>query len=60
MSLREMLSRLLKSPEVYLAVQHLVGAMKSRKICLGEYAEIQSGHRVLDVGCGPGYALELL
>jgi len=58
--MKKKLHNLLSIPEIYLLLQRLAGASKARKICLFDYGEIQKGHRVLDVGCGPGYVRDLL
>jgi len=34
--------------------------MRARKRCIQEYAKVQNGMRVLDIGCGPGYVLDYL
>lgn len=51
---------LLDIPLGYLTCQWILGAMKARERCLREHVDLRNGMRVLDVGCGPGYVVELL
>ncbi len=55
-----MLSSLLEIPTVYLSLQALIGAKRARRRCLELFAKPQSGERVLDVGCGPGFVIDYL
>jgi SAM-dependent methyltransferase len=48
----------LKFPLLYLLSQAALGAMRARKRCIQEYANVRQG--VLDIGCGPGYLIEYL
>jgi len=47
---------LLKSPLIYMTFQTLAGGVYARDFCLN-VLDIQSGERVLDIGCGPAYYL---
>ncbi len=51
---------LLDYPIVYLTLQSFIGAKKARRICIQQYAKPQTGERVLDVGCGPGFVIEYM
>lgn len=44
----------LKSPIVYEAFQHLVGARRWLKRFARDTIRVRPGERVLDIGCGPG------
>ena len=57
MSLIAKLSPILSSPTVYLACQTLVGGVRARQRCIADYVRPTSGLAVLDIGCGPGYAI---
>lgn len=57
MSLIAKLSPILSSPTVYLAFQTLVGGVRARQRCIADYVRPASGLAVLDIGCGPGYAI---
>lgn len=46
----------LKSPLIYITFQALTGGVYAREFCL-KILDIQSGERVLDIGCGPAYYL---
>jgi len=50
----------LKFPSLYLLSQGILGAKRARKKCIGDYARLKSGMRVLDIGCGPGYIVQYL
>ena len=52
-----LIHRLLGSPLLYLASQFFMGAMRARRICVKDYVRPVTGQRVLDIGCGPGYAV---
>ena len=52
--------QLMTHPRVYLGIQRALGADRLRKLCLEEFVQPQSGERILDIGCGPGYILEHL
>lgn len=54
------LRAVLKAPFVYLAYQSIVGGIRARRICLRDYAERTPGMVVIDIGCGPGYAVQWL
>ena len=45
---------ILRSPNIYIAIQWLVGGMYVRNACL-KLINAQAGERVLDIGCGPAY-----
>lgn len=51
---------LLNRPSIYLALQSFLGAKAARRICIQEYARPVEGERVLDIGCGPGFAIDYL
>ena len=51
---------ILNSPKIYLLSQYMIGAMSARRLTLENYAGIQPGLRILDIGCGPGYIVEYL
>jgi len=57
MSLVDKLSPILSSPVIYLAYQTLVGGLRARRKCIAEHVRPTSGLTVLDIGCGPGYAI---
>jgi SAM-dependent methyltransferase len=57
MSLIAKLSPILSSPPFYLAYQTLVGGIRARERCIAEHVRPVSGLTVLDIGCGPGYAI---
>lgn len=44
----------------YSALQRLLGAPAVRREVVERHARVQAGERVLDLGCGPGDALEVL
>jgi cyclopropane fatty-acyl-phospholipid synthase-like methyltransferase len=50
----------LKFPSLYLLSQGILGAKRARKKCIEEYARVEPGMRVLDIGCGPGYVVRYL
>jgi cyclopropane fatty-acyl-phospholipid synthase-like methyltransferase len=50
----------LQFPSLYLLSQGLLGAKRARRKCIQEYARVQRGMRVLDIGCGPGYVVNYL
>lgn len=47
-----------ENPVIYLLFQGLIGAKRSRLMCVKEYIRPVPGQRILDVGCGPGYVVE--
>jgi len=47
-------------PSLYLLTQGILGAKHARKKCIEEYARVEPGMRVLDIGCGPGYVVRYL
>lgn len=51
---------LLTLPWVYNAYQNLVGATGGRRWVCEHFWRLQSGQRILDIGCGPGSAIQLL
>lgn len=51
---------LLTLPWVYNAYQNLVGATAGRRWVCEHFWRLQPGQRVLDIGCGPGSAIQLL
>lgn len=57
MSLISKVSPILSSPAVYLTYQTLVGGIRARRKCIAEHLRPTSGLTVLDIGCGPGYAI---
>ena len=57
MSLISKVSPILSSPAVYLTYQTLVGGIRARRKCIAEHVRPTSGLTVLDIGCGPGYAI---
>src|SRR5690242_13433128 len=57
MSLIDRLSDVLEHPALYLAYQTLVGGIRARRKCILEYVKPTPGLVVLDIGCGPGYAI---
>lgn len=50
----------LQFPSLYLLSQGILGAKRARQKCIFEYADVEPGMRVLDIGCGPGYVVEYL
>ncbi len=52
------LTAILESPAIYLAYQHLVGGIRARRVSIREHVRPVTGMTVLDIGCGPGYALQ--
>lgn len=50
--------RVLASPWVYSAYRALVTGRKEHRVFAEEYVRASSGHRILDVGCGPADLLE--
>ena len=50
----------LQFPSFYLLSQGILGAKRARKKCIEEYARVETGMRVLDIGCGPGYVVQYL
>lgn len=51
------LRRILSVPFVYDCFQKLVGAYAGRKDILERHVRVETGQRVLDLGCGTGFAL---
>ena len=51
---------LLAHPRVYLIVQGLLGALRSRRILVSEIGRPAPQSRVLDFGCGPGFLIDYL
>ena len=58
MPLIQKLSTVLAHPSIYLAYQYIVGGIRARKRCISEHVKPTEGLTVLDIGCGPGYAIE--
>lgn len=54
------LRAVLAQPLVYEAFQRAVGSRRVRTTLLECHLQPESGHRVLDIGCGPGDILECL
>lgn len=52
------LSSVLANPAVYLTYQYLVGGIRARKRCISEHVRPAESLTVLDIGCGPGYAIQ--
>ena len=52
------LNAILAHPRLYMAYQRLVGGVAAREICIRDYVQPVSGMVVLDIGCGPGYAVK--
>lgn len=50
----------LNSPTIYQAYQKLGGFFDARVKAIAEYLAIRPGHRVIDIGCGPGHILRHL
>ena len=50
----------LRSPQMYIGLQRILGADRLRRICLDEFMKLREGERVLDIGCGPGYILDYM
>lgn len=51
---------LLNSPIVYTGFQKIVGGHRARRKFVEDYLDLNSNHRLLDFGCGPGDILEFL
>jgi SAM-dependent methyltransferase len=60
MSTIDFLHGLLSHPVAYVWLQRVLGAEKLRRVCLDRFAQIRSGERVLDIGCGPGWICDLM
>ena len=50
----------LRSPRLYIGLQRILGADRSRQICLEQLLKLREGERVLDIGCGPGHVLDFM
>ncbi|MGA2991958.1 MAG: class I SAM-dependent methyltransferase [Candidatus Korobacteraceae bacterium] len=54
----ERLSSILANPTAYLAYQYIVGGIRARQRCIRDHVRPAESAVVLDIGCGPGYAVE--
>lgn len=54
------IASLLSRPGVYWSFQRLLGASAVHRHVISEHARVRPGERVLDIGCGPGRALDVL
>lgn len=54
------INKLLSLPVLYSAFQSAVGAGAARVSFVSEHLRPETGHRVLDIGCGTGEIIELL
>ncbi len=52
------LTQILNFPYLYLAYRGLVGGKRATSTFVREYVRFKSRDRILDIGCGPGEALE--
>jgi 2-polyprenyl-3-methyl-5-hydroxy-6-metoxy-1,4-benzoquinol methylase len=50
-----MFKKLLENPRLYMFFETVVGAVRTRRLCIQQYLAIPKGARILDIGCGPGY-----
>jgi|SRR5579883_1241923 cyclopropane fatty-acyl-phospholipid synthase-like methyltransferase len=50
----------LRFPSFYLVTQGILGGKRARRKYIEEYAKVERGMRVLDIGCGPGYVVTYL
>ena len=57
MSVLSKLNPILSHPLLYVAYQSLVGGIAARKKCIQRHVRPTPGMVVLDIGCGPGYAI---
>jgi SAM-dependent methyltransferase len=51
------LSSALNHPSLYLCYQTLVGGVRARRLLVQDYIQPGADLVVLDIGCGPGYAI---
>jgi SAM-dependent methyltransferase len=58
MTILARLNSILASPRLYITYQRLVGGIAAREICIRDYVQPTPGMVVLDIGCGPGYAVK--
>jgi len=52
------LTDVLKHPVIYQTYQNWGGFHQGRLKALAKYAPLESGHRVVDIGCGPGFIVD--
>jgi SAM-dependent methyltransferase len=52
------LSSILAWPSAYLLYQRLVGGVRARQRCIRDQVRPSEAMNVLDIGCGPGYAIQ--
>lgn len=60
MAIPQILSSVLKAPQLYMAYQTVVGGIRARRICVRDYVQRDPGMVVIDIGCGPGYVAKWL
>ena len=60
MAILDRISSILSHPKLYLAYQTVVGGIEARRKCVTQYVGSDRKQVVLDIGCGPGYALTWL
>ena len=46
--------KILSHPVIYTSYQKIVGGYRARKLFVENNVNIQSGQKILDIGCGPG------
>lgn len=54
------MKQVLKHPAIYQLYQELGGFFGARVKAIRQYLPIQSGARIIDIGCGPGYIVRHL
>jgi len=52
--------QILEHPFIYTTYQKIVGGYRARKLFVKNNIKAKSGHKILDIGCGPGDILDFL